>query len=124
MIELRRLIYALMQFVSTWWKVDRIRIARSEGRLLQLQPGQRLLIGDRSFAVLSSHSCQADGIAHFFVSLEQLETDRTELWYLEHDVPCSKLLTNDDEPWRFRHPNGECVEIDSDSVICYSPNSN
>jgi hypothetical protein len=124
MIELRQLIRALVQFVSTWWGVDRIRIARSEGRLLRIQPGQQLLIGHQTFVVLGSHGHQENGIAHFCISLEELETDPTELWYLEHDVPCSKLMTHDDEPWRFRHPNGDCKEIDSDSVICYSPNSN
>lgn len=39
------------QLMRTWWKVDRIRVAASTGRLLQLAPGDRLLIRDHLLMV-------------------------------------------------------------------------
>lgn len=124
MNKLRRLFHALMQFASTWWKVDRIRIARSEGRLLHIQAGQELLIGNVTYEVVCVHSTVSDEVARFSIGMVELETDRRELCYLEHAVTCSQLAIRDDEPWRLIYPHGDCVEIDSDCVICYSRNSN
>ncbi len=62
--------------------------------------------------------------AHFSISLQEFETDRTQLWYLEHHASCASLATFDDAAWRLKDPNGGCVEVDSDSVICFSLNSN
>ncbi len=115
---------ALMQSISNWWMVDRIRIARSDGRLFQLKSGQRLLIGQEFFVVVQSQGKLVNDEAHFSISLKEFETDRTQLWYLEHHASCASLATFDDAAWRLKDPNGGCVEVDSDSVICFSLNSN
>lgn len=37
-------IQTLRRLLSSWWRVDRIRIATSTGHLLQLAPGDRVLV--------------------------------------------------------------------------------
>jgi len=42
---------AVLNLIKSWWYVDRIRVPRATGSLLQLRTGERLLIGDEVFIV-------------------------------------------------------------------------
>ncbi|MCC6511016.1 MAG: hypothetical protein IT423_18080 [Pirellulaceae bacterium] len=35
---------SLRQLVHSWWRIDRVRVAKCTGRLLELVPGDRLLV--------------------------------------------------------------------------------
>jgi hypothetical protein len=48
--------YELLSVLLNWWNQDRIRISASEGRLLRLQCGDRLLIDTRICIVERRHT--------------------------------------------------------------------
>jgi hypothetical protein len=62
------LLRELTRCVRSWWSVDRIRISRSEGLLLQLQIGDRLLVMGKIWQVenklveSSSEGILSDGL--------------------------------------------------------------
>lgn len=60
----RSLAACASQLVRAWWRQDRIRIARTSGVLLTLEPGARLLIQDVVYLVVERNLrfCQVDHV--------------------------------------------------------------
>ncbi|MFO0977800.1 MAG: hypothetical protein U0996_15460 [Planctomycetaceae bacterium] len=57
---MRSVFKALARSMSQWWHADRIRVASSEGRLLRIRTGQRVLILGRMWNVESSNIEQTE----------------------------------------------------------------
>ena len=53
MQTIRAIARSLKVLLRSWSHVDRIRISPMEGRLLSLQPGQRILLRERIYVVFS-----------------------------------------------------------------------
>jgi hypothetical protein len=52
MYSILEILKSAKELFHGWFRSDRIRIAPTEGRLLSLQPGQRLLLRDNIYTVL------------------------------------------------------------------------
>ncbi len=59
---MRSVFKALARTITQWWQADRIRVAPSEGRLLRIRTGQRVLVLGRMWNVESSDTEQT-GVA-------------------------------------------------------------
>lgn len=68
---------ALTQVLHIWWTKDRIRVARSEGKLFRIDVGDRLLIEDRIFRVLARHDDSNEQVAQVVYSLAELPVGST-----------------------------------------------
>ena len=51
-LERPGLVRDLLRLLSRWWRVDRVRVSPTEGRLLRLEPPCILRIGDRVLEVV------------------------------------------------------------------------
>ena len=57
---LGRLAQAVWGLLRAWWKVDRIRVRPTEGRLLRLQPGCVISVEQRPVEIVGRHTEQSD----------------------------------------------------------------
>lgn len=104
------LLHALWCLVSSWWNVDRIRIPRSEGRLLRLAEGDRLLVQDELLVIRHRQSGQQCDCIRVLYALSESTTDdhqaAGDLWYLEQQARPAELLRGVDPPWVLIDPKG------------------
>lgn len=104
------LLRALWCLVSSWWNVDRIRIPRSEGRLLRLAEGDRLLVQEELLVIRHRQSGQRRDRIQVRYALSESTTDdhqaAGDLWYLEQQARPAELLRGVDPPWVLIDPKG------------------
>ncbi len=74
-----RLLHALTQLLQIWWTKDRIRVARSEGKLFRIRVGDRLLIEDKIFHVLTRQESQSSAIVTVVYTLEEEQADSNQV---------------------------------------------
>ena len=51
MIGLRVIMHSIVELLRAWWRVDRVRVASSDGRLLRLRPHCFVMIDGRPFEI-------------------------------------------------------------------------
>ena len=51
MIGLRVIMHSIVELLRAWWRVDRVRAASSDGRLLRLRPHCFVMIDGRPFEI-------------------------------------------------------------------------
>ena len=52
MPERQTILRALLRLLCSWWRVDRVRVSPTEGKLLRLEPPCMLRIGERVLEVV------------------------------------------------------------------------
>lgn len=82
------LLCALTQLIRIWWTKDRIRVARSEGKLLRIQVGDRLLIEDKVLKVVARHDSDSAEGAHVVYSLVEEQGETDDAWVLSFTAQC------------------------------------
>ena len=73
---------ALTQLLQIWWAKDRIRVARSEGKLFRIRVGERLLIDDKIFHVISRREIETSVNAQVIYMLVEEQVDSEDAWSL------------------------------------------
>ena len=99
---------ALMQVLHIWWTKDRIRVARSEGKLFRVCAGDRLLIDDRLFHVVARHDSESTEMARVRYELAEELGESSESWSLD--------FTMQNDIARLCH-SGRILEIDSERIV-------
>ncbi len=88
--------YELLSVLRNWWTQDRIRISASEGRLLRLQCGDRLLIDTRICIVERRHteSLNCESLNPENPGGENLSGDQCVKYTLRFDDEYAELRVN------------------------------
>ena len=72
----------LTQVLQVWWTKDRIRVARSEGKLWRISVGDRLLVDNQLFQVLSRSESDSLAVPEVIYTLAKDDGGSAELWHL------------------------------------------
>ena len=80
------MIRALTQVLQIWWNKDRIRVARSEGKLLRIGVGDCLLFDGKLFLVLSRRENDSLERPEVVYQLVEDGSDSADLFYLTYVI--------------------------------------
>lgn len=72
---------ALTQLLKIWWTKDRIRVARSEGKLFRICVGDRLLLVEKLFVVTTRLESNSS-FAQVEYVLEEEQSELQDRWTL------------------------------------------
>ena len=73
MQTIRAIATPLLVLLRSWFHVDRIRISPMEGRLLSLQPGQRILLREHIYVVFGPAVTNPANMREIAIRLESDE---------------------------------------------------
>ena len=88
---------SLLDLLRAWWRVDRIRVAPSDGRLLRLRPNGFVTIGGGTFEIARRvvgqdaggpfviYECQATGISAQLIVRLAAESQQTAIRWIGSD---------------------------------------
>lgn len=79
-------IRALTQVLRIWWTKDRIRVARTEGKLFRISENDRLVIDDKLFVVLARCDSDSECPPQVVFTLAEDESDSNDIWYLAYTM--------------------------------------
>ncbi len=114
----------LVRLIHTWWNVDRVRIPRSDGRLLRLDCGHQVLIGETIYDVVHKEHHKEFRCLRIQMAMREANIVDGPLWYLVGQVALSGADSNRQSSWKISTPAGASYEIDADGIVCFMNNSN